>query len=74
MGATGVDGDVLFDLRLHWAPLTLAAIESPLAVAASVWLLGLAQRRLAAVVMALVAPRLSIRRLASLDPAAVFRA
>lgn len=46
MAAAGVDGDVLFDLRLHWAPLTLAAIEGPLAVGASVWLLGLAQRRL----------------------------
>ncbi|HEX6651237.1 MAG TPA: hypothetical protein VF072_00720 [Thermoleophilaceae bacterium] len=46
MAATGVDGEVLFDLRLHWAPLTLAAIEGPLAVGASVWLLGLAQRRL----------------------------
>jgi Acyltransferase family len=46
MATTGVDGDVLFDLRLHWAPLTLAAIEGPLAVGASVWLLGLAQRRL----------------------------
>jgi hypothetical protein len=23
MAATGVDGEVLFDLRLHWAPLTL---------------------------------------------------
>ena len=46
MAATGVDGDVLFDPGLHWAPLTLAAIEGPLAVGASVWLLGLAQRRL----------------------------
>jgi hypothetical protein len=46
MAATGVDGGVLFDLRFHWAPLTLAAIEGPLAVGASVWLLGLAQRRL----------------------------
>jgi Acyltransferase family len=46
MAATGVDGEVLFDLRLHWAPLTLAAIEGPLAVGASVWLLGFAQRRL----------------------------
>jgi len=44
MAATGVDGDVLFDLRLHWAPLTLAAIEGPLAVGASIWVLGLAQR------------------------------
>jgi surface polysaccharide O-acyltransferase-like enzyme len=46
MAATGVDGDALFDLRLHWAPLTLAALEGPLAVGASIWLLGLAQRRL----------------------------
>ncbi len=46
MAATGVDGDVLFDSGLHWAPLSLAAIEGPLAVGASVWLLGLAQRRL----------------------------
>jgi Acyltransferase family len=46
MAATGVDAGVLFDLRFHWAPLTLAAIEGPLAVGASVWLLGLAQRRL----------------------------
>ena len=46
MAATGVDGDVLFDPRFHWAPLTLAAIEGPLAVGASVWLLGLAQRHL----------------------------
>jgi hypothetical protein len=46
MAATGVDGGVLFDLRLHWAPLTLAAIEGPLSVGASVWLLAFAQRRL----------------------------
>jgi hypothetical protein len=46
MAASGVDGDVLFDLRLHWAPLALAAIEGPLAVGASVWLIALAQQRL----------------------------
>ena len=46
MAATGVDGDVLFDPGLHWAPLSMAAIEGPLAVGASVWLLGLAQRHL----------------------------
>jgi len=46
MAATGVEGDALFDFRVHWAPLTLAAIEGPLAVGASIWLLGLAQRRL----------------------------
>lgn len=46
MAATGVEADVLFDRRVHWAPLSLAALEGPLAVGASVWLLGLAQRRL----------------------------
>jgi hypothetical protein len=46
MAATGVDGGVLFDPGLHWARLSLAAVEGPLAVGASVWLLGLAQRRL----------------------------
>jgi hypothetical protein len=39
--------DVFADLRLHWAPIVLSAIEGPLAVAASVWVLGTAQRRLA---------------------------
>jgi Acyltransferase family len=46
MAATGVDGHVLFEHRIHWAPLTLAAIEGPLVVGTSLWLLGLAQRRL----------------------------
>jgi hypothetical protein len=46
MAALGVDGGVLFDPGLHWAPLSLAAIEGPLAVGTSVWLLGLAERRL----------------------------
>jgi len=44
--AAGVDGDVMFDPGVHWAPVTLAAIEGPLAVGTSVWLLALAQRRL----------------------------
>jgi peptidoglycan/LPS O-acetylase OafA/YrhL len=39
--------DAFADLRLHWAPIALSAIEGPLAVAASVWLLGIAQRHLA---------------------------
>src|SRR5215213_365980 len=43
MAATGTDGDVLFQRGWHWAPLSLAAIEGPLAVGAGVWLLGLAQ-------------------------------
>jgi hypothetical protein len=46
MAASGVDGDVLFDSGVHWPALTLAAIEGPLAVGTSVWLLGLAQRHL----------------------------
>lgn len=37
--------DPFTDLRMHWAPLVLSAIEGPLAVGASVWLLGTAQRR-----------------------------
>jgi hypothetical protein len=44
--AAGVDFDVFGDARLHWAPLGLAALEGPLAVGATVWLLGAAQRRL----------------------------
>lgn len=48
MAATGTDGEVLFDEPgLHWAPLVLAAIEGPIAIGASVWLLAVAQRRLA---------------------------
>jgi hypothetical protein len=46
MAATGVDGGVIFDPGLHWPALALAAIEGPLAVGTSVWLLGFAQRRL----------------------------
>ncbi len=46
MAAVGVDGGVIFDPGLHWPALALAAIEGPLAVGASVWLLGLAQRHL----------------------------
>jgi hypothetical protein len=46
LAATGTEGDVLFDERLHWATMSLAAIEGPLAVGASLWLLAAAQRRL----------------------------
>jgi hypothetical protein len=46
MAAVGVHGHVLFKSGLHWPPLAMAAIEGPLAVGASVWLLALAQRRL----------------------------
>jgi Acyltransferase family len=46
MGVTGTDSDVLFQPGLHWAPAALAAIEGPLAVGASVWLLAAAQRHL----------------------------
>ena len=40
------DENVVYDPGIHWAALGLAAIEGPLAVGASVWLLALAQRRL----------------------------
>ena len=43
---TLTSGAPLFEPGIHWAPLTLAAIEGPLAVGTSVWLLGVAQRRL----------------------------
>jgi hypothetical protein len=44
--AAGIDTDVLFESGFHWAPLALAAVEGPLVVGWSVWLLGLAQRHL----------------------------
>ena len=43
--ATGSDGDVLFEEHLHWAPMWLAALEGPLAIGTSVWLVAVAQRR-----------------------------
>jgi hypothetical protein len=46
IAATGTDGDLLFESGWHWPSLSLAAIEGPLAVGASVWLLALAQRHL----------------------------
>jgi hypothetical protein len=46
MAALGVHGHVLFKPGLHWASLSLAATEGPLAVGTSVWLLGVAQRHL----------------------------
>jgi hypothetical protein len=47
IGVTGTDGGTIFDAGLHWAALALAALEGPLAVGASLWLLSFAQRRLA---------------------------
>jgi len=41
-----LDPDVLFERRFHWAPLALAALEGPLVVGWSVWLLALAQQRM----------------------------
>lgn len=40
------DDEVVYETGVHWAPLLLAAIEGPLAVGASVWLLAVAQQRL----------------------------
>ena len=42
----GIDGDVIYDRGLHWLSLSLAALEGPLAVVTTVWLLAVAQRRL----------------------------
>ncbi|MBJ7354101.1 MAG: acyltransferase [Thermoleophilaceae bacterium] len=46
IAALGVDGDVIFDPGIHWPAVALAALEGPMAVGASVWLLGEAQLRL----------------------------
>jgi hypothetical protein len=46
IAATGTDGGTIFEAGLHWAALALAALEGPLAVGASIWLLAFAQRRL----------------------------
>jgi hypothetical protein len=46
MVLVGVDPEVWFDERLHWAPMILAAIEGPLAIGFGVWMLGVAQHRL----------------------------
>ena len=44
--AAGIDLDAFGDAGLHWAPLTMAAIEGPLAISTAVWLLATAQRHL----------------------------
>ena len=41
-----VDPEVWFEERLHWAPMTLAALEGPLAIGCGIWMLAVAQRRL----------------------------
>jgi hypothetical protein len=46
MALTGVDPEVWFEERLHWAPMILAVIEGPLAIGFCIWLLALAQSRL----------------------------
>jgi hypothetical protein len=46
MAAVGAEGDEIFESGLHWPALCLAAIEGPLAVGTSIWLLGTAQRLL----------------------------
>lgn len=46
IAALGVDGDVIFDPGIHWPAVALAAVEGPMAIGTSVWLLGLAQRHL----------------------------
>lgn len=46
IAALGVDGDVIFDPGIHWPAVALAAVEGPMAVGTSIWLLGQSQRRL----------------------------
>jgi hypothetical protein len=46
MAVVGAEGDEIFESGLHWPALCLAAVEGPLAVGTSVWLLGTAQRLL----------------------------
>lgn len=46
MAAVGAEGHELFESGFHWPALCLAAVEGPLAVGTSVWLLGTAQRLL----------------------------
>lgn len=46
LAAAAGDDEVVYETGVHWAPLLLAAIEGPLAVGASVWLLAVAQQRL----------------------------
>lgn len=43
----GVDGDVIFEAGIHWPTIALGAVEGPLVVGASLWLLGFAQLKLA---------------------------
>jgi hypothetical protein len=47
LAISGSDGGEIFKGGLHWPALALAVAEGPLAVGASVGLLGLGQRRLA---------------------------
>lgn len=46
IAALGIDGDVLFEPGIHWPAVAAAAIEGPIAVGTSVWLLGFAQQHL----------------------------
>ena len=59
--AAGIDLDAFGDAGLHWAPLTMAAIEGPLAISTAVWLLATAHgtstaRRAAAAARSPAAP------------------
>ena len=45
--AAAGDDEVVYESGVHWASLSIAAIEGPLAVGASVWLLAVAQQHLA---------------------------
>ena len=46
LAAAPGDDEVVYESGVHWAVLLLGAVEGPLAVGASVWLLAVAQQRL----------------------------
>jgi fucose 4-O-acetylase-like acetyltransferase len=46
LAAAAGDDEVVYQSGVHWTALLLAAVEGPLAVGASVWLLAVAQRHL----------------------------
>jgi hypothetical protein len=46
LGAALTDEEIVYETGVHWVSLAVAAVEGPLAVGASVWLLAVAQQRL----------------------------
>jgi hypothetical protein len=46
LGAALTDEDRVYETGFHWVALAIAAVEGPLAVGASLWMLAVAQQRL----------------------------